>query len=317
MHRLTIVIPVLGDPLQLDDTLLSVLENRPTDCEILVVHNEPYFDPYNLSDEVRFVEARRGAGMVECIHRGIAVGQGSVIHILACGVQVCPGWADAALRHFEDPKVAAVSVLISDRNAPEKILSAGLGYRIEGSAWRLAGSNDPDQIAAWRQELRGPDPLAAFYSKSAIQSVGGFPPWASNIAAGTDLALAIRKNGFRSVLEPECTASMVAATGAEPAFRRGRDDERLFWRWASSHGLPTSMVGHVAILAGQCVIGLFQPSMLIQLAGRSCGMLQAMFTGRGAKPVAIETVEKPTVATSPHFAVARPQEDEQRSSRVA
>ena len=60
MPRLSIVIPVLGDPQQLDDTLLSVLENRPANCEILVVHNQPYHDPYNLSDEVRFVEAERG-----------------------------------------------------------------------------------------------------------------------------------------------------------------------------------------------------------------------------------------------------------------
>ncbi len=317
MHRLTIVIPVLGDPLQLDDTLLSVLENRPTDCEILVVHNEPYHDPYNLSDEVRFIEARRGAGMVECIHRGLAAGQGAVVHVLSCGVQVCAGWAEAALAHFEDSKVAAVSALIFDRDMPEKVISAGLGYRMEGAAWRLTGPNAPQQIVAWRQEHRGPDLLAGFYSKSAIQSVGGFAQFASTIAAGTDLAMALQQNGFRCVFEPECTASTVAAAGAESAFRRGCDDECLFWRWAASHGLLTSIIGHVAMLAGQAVIGLFRPSMLVQLLGRSCGTLQAMFSGRRVRPTAVEVAEKPTVATSPHFAVAHSQEDEQRSFRVA
>jgi len=57
--RLSIVIPVLGDPRKLDDTLVSVLENRPAHCEILVVHNEPYDDPYQLSNEVCFIEAWR------------------------------------------------------------------------------------------------------------------------------------------------------------------------------------------------------------------------------------------------------------------
>jgi len=317
VHRLTIVIPVLGDPLQLDDTLLSVLENRPTDCEILVVHNEPYHDPYNLSDEVRFIEARRGAGLVECVHRGIAASQGSIIHVLTCGVQVCSGWTDAALSHFEDPKVAAVSALIFDRNAPEQVLSAGLGYRLEGAAWRLAGRNTASQIGTWQQELRGPDLLAGFYSKAAIQSVGGFAYFASSIAAGVDLALALEQIGFRCIFEPECTASMVAATGAESAFQRGRNDECLFWRWAANQGLLTSIIGHIAMLAGQAVIGLFRPSTLVQLVGRSCGMLQAVFIGRRTKPAAVETAEKPTVATSPHFAVAHSQEEEQRSFRVA
>ena len=71
MPRLSIVIPVLGDSQQLDDTLVSVLENRPANCEILVVHNEPYHDPYHLSDEVQFVEAQCGASMVACIEARI------------------------------------------------------------------------------------------------------------------------------------------------------------------------------------------------------------------------------------------------------
>ncbi len=72
MPRLSIVIPVVGDPRHLDDTLVSVLQNRPDDCEILVVHNRPYDDPYELSDEVRFVEARRGSRLVDCLNVGIA-----------------------------------------------------------------------------------------------------------------------------------------------------------------------------------------------------------------------------------------------------
>ena len=60
MPRLSIVIPVLGDPQQLDDTLLSVLENRPARCEIVVVHNRPYHDPYHLCEEVRFIQAEAG-----------------------------------------------------------------------------------------------------------------------------------------------------------------------------------------------------------------------------------------------------------------
>jgi len=56
--RLSIVIPCLGGAAEFDATLVSVLQHRPADCEVLVIHNEPYDDPYALGHEVRFVECR-------------------------------------------------------------------------------------------------------------------------------------------------------------------------------------------------------------------------------------------------------------------
>ena len=41
MPRLSIVIPSVADCNLLEDSLVSVLENRPADCGILVVHNRP------------------------------------------------------------------------------------------------------------------------------------------------------------------------------------------------------------------------------------------------------------------------------------
>ena len=71
--RLSIVLPVLGPPVQMEDALVSVLENRPSDCEILVVHNEPYDDPYDLKNEVCFIEAPRDSRWVDAINLGLAV----------------------------------------------------------------------------------------------------------------------------------------------------------------------------------------------------------------------------------------------------
>jgi GT2 family glycosyltransferase len=315
--RLSIVIPVLGDPQQLDDTLLSVLENRPANCEILVVHNQPYHDPYNLSDEVRFVEAEHGTGMVECLNRGLAASRSPVIHVLTCKAEVCPGWADAALRHFGNPTIAAVAAVVLNRDDRRKVVSAGLGYRVEGTVWRLGRQNRPDELTASEQDLCGPDILAAFYRKSAIQSVGGFSPWTGDALAGIDLALALRHAGFRCALEPQCVAHVgAAATYTESAFRCGRNAERLFWRRASSQGWLPSLVGHVALLAGQSVIALWRPSMLVQLAGRLCGAFQAVFAEHGAKPADNTSVETPSVVAAPHFTVTSRREQRQ-SSRVA
>ena len=73
--RLSIVIPSVGDCNLLEDSLVSVLENRPADCEVLVVHNRPYDDPYNLAGEVRFVQANPRAGLAECLDMGTAAGR--------------------------------------------------------------------------------------------------------------------------------------------------------------------------------------------------------------------------------------------------
>src|SRR5512135_581399 len=104
--RLSVVIPVLGRLHKLEDTLVSVLENRPAGSEIVVVLNEPYEDPYDLTGEVNFIKAPARAGLADCLNRGIAASHGQIIHTLGCGVEVAPGWTDSILPHFDRLEVA-------------------------------------------------------------------------------------------------------------------------------------------------------------------------------------------------------------------
>ena len=71
MARLSIVIPVLRQLDRLEDTLISVLENRPADCQIVVVLNEPYNDPYQLSGEVCFIQAAAGSSFADTLNLGV------------------------------------------------------------------------------------------------------------------------------------------------------------------------------------------------------------------------------------------------------
>ena len=218
MTRLSIIIPVLGNPTRLDDTLVSVLENRPAQCEIIVVHTESYDDPYELTGEVRFLKARRKAGLAECLNMGLAASEGPIVHVLACGVEVSAGWADAAMRHFRDPQVAAVAGVVLHRDNHEKVVSAGLGYRAEGTAWRLGRGKAAGEVGQNADELRGPDTLAAFYRRSALETVGGFSPWAADTLAGIDVALALGHAGFRCASEPRCVVRADDAAVRETRF---------------------------------------------------------------------------------------------------
>jgi len=92
--RLSIVVPAAGEAAALEETLVSVLENRPADCEIIVVHGCDYADPWSIGDEVRLVRAPRRATVVGCTNLGIATATGRVIHVLAAGWRATDGWAD-------------------------------------------------------------------------------------------------------------------------------------------------------------------------------------------------------------------------------
>lgn len=118
MPRLSIVIPVLGDPRQFESTLVSVLENRPEDCQILLALNRPYDDPYQLSGEVEFVRLPPEAGWVEELNAAWARCRAEVVHVLSCGVLAASGWTEQPLAAFGDPQTVSVAPLIVERIDP-------------------------------------------------------------------------------------------------------------------------------------------------------------------------------------------------------
>lgn len=75
MSRSACIIPLVGNTEGLETTLVSVLERRPDGCEVLVVLNVPYHDPFGLQGEIQILE--RGPK---------------------------PGWSSASTAAFPQPK---------------------------------------------------------------------------------------------------------------------------------------------------------------------------------------------------------------------
>ena len=98
MPGLSIIILGWDRPEHFEDTLASVLQHRPEDCEILVVHAESYDDPYDLGDEVRFIAAPAGCSRAAQLNLGIRESRGEVVHWLAGGLTVEEDWAPRAVR---------------------------------------------------------------------------------------------------------------------------------------------------------------------------------------------------------------------------
>ena len=145
MPRLSIVIPCPRDAECFEATLASVLQNRPDDCEILVVQPRPYNDPYRLAGEVLFLEAPRDCSLVALINTGVRCATGAVVHVLTCDVEVKDGWSDFILSHFRDRSVGSVSPVLLCRDDAGQTATRGVSYgaggrRHEGAGLRRAGT---------------------------------------------------------------------------------------------------------------------------------------------------------------------------------
>jgi hypothetical protein len=303
--RLSIIIPVAGHPSQMEDSLVSILENRPADCEILVVVNQAYADPYELKDEVHFVQARRGAQQIELINLGIRASSAEIVHVLGCGIVAAEGWVEPALDRFEDSQVAAVTPVIVDRDKPRRCLAAGATYGLRSGILRRRTSR-PWALAASRSVLIDPIYMAAFYRRSALDDVGLFSAACGRYLAGIDLGLALLEAGRDCVLEPNCQLSAEPERFAAPrGFRQGRAAERLYWRWLPDKGRLASVGMHALAVAAEWGLHCVWPAATARLAGRAVGMAQTLTAGRST-PAPAEASKPATPPASrlpgPHFA---------------
>ena len=281
MHvlRLSILIPVLGKLDLLEQTLVSVLENRPDRTEILVVVNDQYDDPYHLEGEVRFVAAPHGAGLADCVNSGVAAARAPIVHLLGCGTTVHEGWAELPLGHFRDPHVGAVAPLVLrrwSREAEPRVVSAGLDYQAAGiRVCRGAGRLANGQYDAATPVL-GPSASAAFYRKACLDELFTcFDAQLGDRLADVDLALRLRRAGHLAVCEPRSRVEVHAASSSHSSpLAESRFAERLFWRHLDRSRAWGTKLMHFLTIVGESATGLPFPRALTQPIGRMLGWLE-------------------------------------------
>ncbi len=162
--QLSIIVPVTDQVAAFESSLVSVLENRPEHCEIIVAHDGSYDDPFDLSDEVRFVESAN-CDLVELIQTGARQARGRFLHVIAEGIAATGDWTAPAMDLLDDPSVGFVAPVISHRNGdavvacgwtdtPHRLCDAVCAgkHRVEkGEVVRTIGSYL--QASFWRRDL--------------------------------------------------------------------------------------------------------------------------------------------------------------------
>jgi hypothetical protein len=268
--RLAIVISATGSVESLESTLVSVLENRPADCEIFVALDREYNDPYDLAGEVQFVAGRKSR-LIDGVNQAIATTRAHFVHLLASGCTVSDGWTSPALARFGDRRVAAVAPVCYAAE-PTRIVAAGLTYSASGRRTLVAHGQSEMKVAA---NLLGASSIAAFYRRTALELVGGFCPQLGLGQADVDLALSLRQAGMIAVLEPSSRVMAgLDADNQESPFHQALHEERLFWRNLPEQGRLRAVAGHFGLAAWDVMRSFPQPAMAIKLAARGLACCQ-------------------------------------------
>jgi GT2 family glycosyltransferase len=275
VYRLSIIVPLLSDSEQFEDTLVSVLQNRPGECEVLVVHRGSYADPYELQDEVRFLEVEEHADLATMLNAGFSEAGGEIIHFLLPGVLAGPGWTQPAVDRFRAPDIAAVAPVMLQAENPDRVALAGLcftagGRRVPNGAGRRADRAD----RVFRRKIVSPALTAGFWRSSAIDSLGGFDESCGSLWSDVDCGLSLQVLGYRCVVEPESVVRGPAfADGSSLGYREGRRAERVFWRHIASRGWGSSLVFHPIAVAATVAGAWNRLSGYTQVLGRLVSLI--------------------------------------------
>jgi GT2 family glycosyltransferase len=110
---LTIVIPSHNRFDLLAVCLASVQRHAPPDTEILVVDdaspNRTVSQTALAFAGVRVLRFEYRRGFCAAVNSGIRAARHPIVELLNDDTEVSAGWADAALAHFADPRIAAAS----------------------------------------------------------------------------------------------------------------------------------------------------------------------------------------------------------------
>ena len=278
--ELSIVVPAPADVAALEDSLVSVLENRPPDAEVVVALGCDYADPWGIREEVRFVQAPHGSSLTACTNLGIAAATGRVVHVLAAGWRATAGWTDGPLAHFARGDVAAVVPLVVADD--ERIVAAGIRTTRGGRRVVIAPSSRTVANVAAAQLPRPAAPVleAGFWSANLLAATAGFSTACGDWLADADMAAVLACCGGDVVLEPDSRVIGGSLRSQPGAFTAGLQAEQLFWRALTAGTMLPGLVAHgfetLRHAAASAPFGTVP-----MLVGRLVGLLQ--FGGHAAR----------------------------------
>ncbi len=237
MLRLSIIIPHQQDDTKLETSLVSILENRPADCEIIVVHDGSYRDNYQIGDEARLLEFA-ASGTTELLNAAVREANGESVVVILNGNTVLDGWADEALDLLEkDVSTSSVAVGTSFQDRRFAGITS-LARCTAGSVMRGAVADALGSVP-----YAGPTLNCGFYRRSTLLAIGGWNERLDTDSADVELAWLLQSVG----LVCECVTRPQVQLGALPN-RQGASTLRQLAELSVAYGITGS--GSLAAATG-------------------------------------------------------------------
>ena len=292
--RLSVVIPAHNRADLLRLCLASVVRHAPPRAEVLVVDDA---SPDGIVSDTaaafgaRVLRLERRGGFCAAANAGLGAAVAPVVELLNDDTEVSPGWADAALAHFDDPSVGAVAPLVlcgpppltlpsppSDggegrvRGGP-RVDSAGDRYFAGGVAGKRGRGLPLGPEFLQGGDVFGASASSAFYRRDLVLRLGGFPERFGAYFEDVDLSFRLHWAGARVYYEPRSRvwhhgSASYGPPGAELLERQSRNEELVFWRNLPTARLLRALPLHAAVLAGKAWRRWREGNLLPFLRGR-------------------------------------------------
>jgi hypothetical protein len=260
--RLSIIVPHLHDDSGLELTLLSILESRESDFEIVIAHDGRYRDPYELDqDEAILIESESGASFTNQLNLAVASACSPIIQIVLPGCVVHSHWCDEALQLMNDKSVSAVCLPVGDMASNDVYVG-------------LSGESLPHRrVTPSEQNAVAPLLCGGVFRKGMLKKLGGwFEPCQREIAE-VEFALLAAAMEIEIQVAHEVTikAPKRVAVGQEAGYEIGRACGQLACAYASieeSGVVIDSLARRLGHLAG----GLMSPKTVAERLGWVMGI---------------------------------------------
>jgi GT2 family glycosyltransferase len=258
--QLSIVIPSYRRADLLTACLASLRRHSPEKTEIIVVDDA---SPHGTISQaaathtgVRLIRLPRRRGFCGAVNAGILAARGEIVETLNDDTEVTSGWAEAALRWFQDTRIGSVAPLVLMGPNGERIDSAGDRYYAGGvAAKRGHGSRiamAPDRPGV----VFGASGSSAFYRREALIQVGGFPEYFGAYFDDVDVAFRLNRACWQTMFEPasrvlHCVAASHGACARRLLEQQALNEERVYWRNLPGTELARNLPRHLAVLAAK------------------------------------------------------------------
>jgi O-antigen biosynthesis protein len=309
----SVVIPTYNGRRLLETCLPSVYRHLPRDMdvEVIVVDDASTDDTAKWVafryPQVRLIQLHTNVGFCGAANAGIAAASGPIIQLLNNDTEVMPGWIEAGVAPFSDPRVGSVAPLVLVRSDPSRVDSAGDQYALVG--WpSKRGHGEP--AAKWTSKqpelVFGASGSSAFYRAQAVRLAGAYDPSFGSYYEDVDLAFRLRWAGYVCMFTPhsqilhEVSASYDHSR-PELQRRMSRNAEVLFWSNLPLPWLVVAVVPHLGFSLSQAVWRLARGRLRPFLAGKR----DALSAASGFRVRRAQRADLARAAMSrPHFPIS-------------